>query len=94
MPLFKSAITRGGSVINPDMIEINDRFVVFKKRKKYLIGYDTILIPFKKVASVELDVHAIGVAITITSFGAARIFAEHFSLEDAKEIKRLIENKI
>ena len=94
MPVFRSSVTRGGSLINPDMVEINNRFVVFKKRKKYLIGYDTILIPMAKISSVELDVHAIGVAITITSFGAGRIFAEHFSLDDAKEIKRLIENRI
>ena len=87
-------MTRGGSLINPDIIEIRDRFVIFKKRKKYLIGYDTILIPFSKISTVEIDSGFIGTEITIHSFGLGTITAHRFTLMDAKEIKRLIENRI
>jgi hypothetical protein len=91
MQHFKGSIMRGASPINPDTIEITDRFVVFKKRKIYLIGYDSIMIPFSKISSVEISTGIIGTDITITSFGEETITAHRFSLNDAKEIKRLIE---
>jgi len=94
MPLFKASITRGASPLNPDTIEITDRFVVFKKRKIYLIGYDTLMIPFSKISSVEINTGIIGTDLTISSFGEETINARRFSLKDAKEIKRLIENQL
>ena len=94
MPLFTAAITRGANPINPDTIEITDRFVVYKKRRIYLIGYDKIVIPFSKIASVEIDTGIIGTNITIQSYGLGTITAHRFTLDDANEIKRLIENNI
>lgn len=94
MPLFTSAITRGANPINPDTIEITDNSVIFKKRRIYLIGYDKIIIPFSKIASIEIDTGVIGTRITIHSFGLGTITAHPFSLHDANEIKRLIEKKI
>ena len=94
MTLFKGSIIRGASPINPDTIEISDRFVVFKKRRSYLIGYDTIMIPFSKISSIEINTGIIGTEITIFSFGEETITAHHFALKDAKEIKRLIENQL
>lgn len=94
MPIFTAAITRGASPINPDTIEITDRFVIYKKRRIYLIGYDKITIPFSKIASVELNTGIIGTTITIHSFGLGTIVAHPFTLDDANEIKRLIENQL
>jgi hypothetical protein len=94
MPFFKAAITRGASPINPDTIEITDRYVIYKKRRVYLIGYYKIVIPFSKIASVELNTGIIGTRIIIHSFGMGTINAHPFSLDDANEIKRLIENKL
>jgi len=50
MALFKAAVTRGANPINPDTIEITGRSVIYKKRRIYLIGYDTIVIPFSKIS--------------------------------------------
>ncbi len=94
MPLFTAAITRGANPINPDTIEIADRFVIYKKRRIYLIGYDKIVIPFSKIASIEIETGLIGTKITIRSFGLGTITAHPFTLEDANEIKRLIEQNI
>jgi len=91
MTYFKAAITRAASPINPDTIEVNDKFVVYKKRKRYLIGYDSISIPISKISSVEIDTRIIGSDITIQSFGEGTITAHRFTLADAKEIQRLIE---
>ena len=94
MPLFKAAVTRGANPINPDTIEINDRFVTYKKRRIYLIGYDTVIMPFSKISSVEINTGVIGTEIIIHSFGLGTINAHPFTLEDANEIKRLIEQQL
>jgi len=92
MPIFKAAINRGANPINPDTIEVTDRFVIFKKRRIYLIGYDQVIIPFSKVSSVEIDTGIIGTDITIKSFGEGTIIGHRFTLKDATEIKGLIDN--
>ena len=94
MALFKAAVTRGANPINPDTIEVTDHSVIYKKRRIYLIGYDNILIPFSKISSVEINTGIIGTEITIHSFGLGTITVHRFTLEDAKEIKRLIEQQI
>jgi hypothetical protein len=93
MPLFRAAITRGASPINPDFIEVTDKFVIYKKRRIYLIGYVTISIPKSKVSSIELNTGVIGTDLIITCFGMGTITGHRFTLRDAKEIKRLIETK-
>ncbi len=94
MTVFKAAITRGANPINPDTIEITDRFAIFKKRRIYLIGYNSIMIPFSKISSVEINTGFIGTKIIIHSFGEDTITAHRFALKDAKQIKRLIENQL
>jgi hypothetical protein len=94
MTKFRAAITRGASLINPDTIEITDSSVIFKKLKIYLLGYDSILIRFPKISSVELNTSLIGTDIIIHSFGEGTIVGHRFSLNDSKEIKRLIEDRM
>ncbi len=94
MSIFKAAITRGASPINPDIIEVTDQFVIYKKRRIYLIGYDKIMIPLSKISSVEINTGIIGTDIIIRSFGEGIITAHRFALNDAKEIKQVIENHI
>ncbi|MGA3013857.1 MAG: PH domain-containing protein [Bacteroidales bacterium] len=94
MSKFIASFLRGASPINPDTIEITDNSVIFKKLKIYLLGYDTIVIPFSKISSVELNSSLIGTNITIKSFGEGTIEGHRFSLSDAKEMKRLIEEQM
>lgn len=90
---FKSAITRGGGILTPDIIIIDKVTVTFKKRNKYLINVDSITVPISKIASVEIDTSLWGTDIIIKTFGAGEIIGRKFTKSDAKEIKRLIQER-
>jgi len=94
MLIFKSSITRGAIPIIRDIIEISDKLVVFRKRKINLFGFDEVVIPMTKVSSMELKTSLIGTGIIIHSFGEGTITGHRFALNDAKEIKRLIEEQM
>lgn len=89
---FKSAITRGGGILTPEHIIINEKNVIWKKRNKYLIGIDSISIRLDKISSVELDDKYWGVDIKIHSFGGNSIIASCFTAADANKIKLLLIN--
>lgn len=90
---FKSAITRGGGILTPDIIIIDNNFVTYKKRNKYLINVDSMTVPISKISSVELNTSLWGTDIIIKTFGAGEIIARKFTKSDAKEIKRLIQER-
>jgi hypothetical protein len=87
---FKSAITRGGGILTPEHLIINQKHVIWKKRNKLLIGFDSVSIPIDKISSITFDDKYWGVDISIHSFGGASILAKNFTGADAKEIKRLL----
>jgi hypothetical protein len=87
---FKSAITRGGGILTPEHIIINDNIITWRKRNKLLIGVDSISISLDKISSVELDDKVWGVDIKINSFGGNSISASCFTATDAKKIKSLL----
>jgi len=90
---FKSAISRGGSVLTPDVIIVDNDSVTYKKRNKYLINVNTITVPISKISSVELNTRLWGTDIIIKSFGAGEIIGKKFTKSDAKEIRRLIQER-
>lgn len=87
---FKSAITRGGNAVLPEIINVTEFDVTWKKRNKSLISSDSISIPVNSITSVEIDTSLIGTIIKIKSQGQSEIVASNFTATDAKEIKRLI----
>lgn len=89
---FKQALSRSGNIINPDKIIITDSDVTWEKRKEYLIGKDSKTIPINEVSSVELENTGWGTNIIINSRGSGAIHANSFTISDAKEIKRLIQD--
>jgi len=91
--IFKSAITRGGDVLTPDIIIVNENAVTYKKRNKYLINVDSITIPISKISSIEIDSGLWGTDIIIKSYGEGVIVGKKFTKSDAKEIKRLIQER-
>jgi hypothetical protein len=92
--IFKSSISRFGSILTPHIIEIDDNFVVYRKRNKSLINVDSISVPISKIAAIELNTSLIGTDIIIRSFGSGEIRAKNFTLGDAKKIKELIESRM
>lgn len=90
---FKSAITRGGGILTPDIIIIDNDSVTYKKRNKYLINVDSITVPISKISSVELDTSLWGTDIIIKTFGAGEIIGKKFTKSDAKQIRKLIQER-
>lgn len=91
--VFKSAITRGGSVLTPDVIEIHNDSIIYKKRNKFLINVDSTTVPLGNISSVKLDTSLWGTDIIITTYGEGKIEVKKFSRTDAKEIARLISER-
>lgn len=91
---FRSAITRGGSILTPDILIITDQEVIYKKRNKFLINVDTITMPISNISSVKLNTSLIGTDIIITSYGEGNIICKNFTKSDAKKIKELIMKKV
>lgn len=90
---FKSAITRGGGILTPDIIIIDNDSVTYKKRNKYLINVDSITVPISKISSVELDTSLWGTDIIIKTFGAGEIIGKKFTKSDVKQIRKLIQER-
>lgn len=90
---FKSAITRGGAILTPDIIVIDNDSVTYKKRNKYLINVDSLTVPISKISSIELDTSIWGTDIRIKTFGAGEIIGLKFTKSDAKKIKKLIQER-
>jgi hypothetical protein len=90
---FKSAITRGGNILTPDILIISSKTVTYKKRNKYLINVDTMSIPISKISSVSIDTSVLGTDIVIKSFGSGNIVVKKFTKTDALTIKKLIEER-
>jgi hypothetical protein len=89
---FKSAITRGGSILTPDKIIIDQHTVTYEKRNKYLINVDTVSIPIQQISTVIIDTSILGTTIKIYSFGSGKIIVNKFTKVDAMSIKRIIES--
>jgi hypothetical protein len=90
---FRSAITRGGPILTPEWIIIDEKTVTYRKRNRYLIDFDTITIPISKISSIEVHTGLIGSEIVIKSFGEGEIVTNKFTKSDAHEIKRLLQER-
>lgn len=91
---FSSNFLLGGNILTPDKIVITSNEVVYKKRNRYLIGVDKSSIPFNRISSVEIDRKLIDADIIIYSTGNQKIKAEDFSISSAREIKRILEERV
>ncbi|MBS4013010.1 MAG: hypothetical protein KGZ97_04515 [Bacteroidetes bacterium] len=90
---FKSAITRLGPILTPHVIKIHSDKIEYRKRNKHLFNVDSIVIPIDKIASIKVDSHIWGADIIIKSYGAGEIVGKCFTVSDAKQIQRLIQER-
>lgn len=90
--VFRSAITRFGSILTPDILIVTNEHLTYRKRNKTLVNVDSISMPLEKISSVEIDTSLLGTDIIIKSYGAGKIVCKKFALSDAKKIKELIES--
>ena len=92
MKKFTSQLIRGGYWFTPYVITIDDTFVRFEKRTKWLINKEESSMRLDKVSCVNIKPSILGTDITIESYGEGIITVKNFSLGDAKQIKKIIEN--
>lgn len=90
---FSSSVTRGGNILTPEKIIISDLSITWKKRNKYLIGFDSISITRDKISSVEVQSKIWGADIIITSNGLSKIIGKNFTVADSKKIREILINK-
>lgn len=91
---FSSSFILGGNLLTPDRLLISDKEIVYKKRNNYLIGVDKIVIPFKRVSSVQLDRRLISTTVVIYTIGNEKIELKNFSISNAKLIREAIAKRI
>ena len=87
---FQSQFLRGGNIILPETIIIQNGIVTWSKRKIYLIGQDIKSIAFDDISSFHISVGVIGTDFTIYGRGNDVIVAKNFSKGDALRIKKII----
>lgn len=87
---FQSALTRGGNLILPEVIVIENGVLTWSKRKITLIGKDVKAMKIDEITQMDLDIHIIGVDFTIYGRGDNKIEAHNFTEKDAMKIKQLI----
>ena len=88
---FKTALSRSGNLLTPDVIIVTDDFVRWEKRNSFLIGKDSKTIPIDKIATIDIHNTGFGTDVNIISNGEGEIIAKNFTISDAKELKSLIE---
>lgn len=91
--VFRSSVIRGGGIIKPETIAINNESVIWAKRTNTLINKERIVIPINRISSVNiLPEKLIGTTIHIYSGMYGNIVATKFSLKDARTIKEILDS--
>lgn len=89
MPTFiASRISSDQNALYPDILEINNYNIIYYKG--YVLGYNTIIISRKNIASVSLSSGLFFADVIISSKGGEWIKARGFSKSKAKEILTIL----
>ena len=89
MPTFKPSITRGGSVLTPDIITVDDKYFTWKRRNDNLIRFSTLKIPKEEIRML-IDNQIISSTMIFYHFGIEILTAKNFTKQDAKSIQSLL----
>lgn len=87
---FQSSVSRGGEVLFPEHIYVNDYEVTWEK-KSGVFSKETKTIPINEVTQIDIKTTFLSASIVIRSKGYGQIKGEHFTKSDASRIKKLIE---
>lgn len=78
----------------PNIIEIDDRNIEYRRRNWYLISVDTNSLNFQNVIGIDIDKHLFGATIKIKSSGDKHILIHGFSKKKANKIKEICSSYI
>lgn len=90
---FKSSFTRGGSILAPEIICIDDKNVTWTKNRGFDWLYllkDSLTIKKDRITSVTIIDHLIGVSLYIMTNGESDMMIRNLKLEDAEKMKSLL----
>jgi hypothetical protein len=87
---FSSSISRGGDVLFPEHIYLDD-FEVTWEKKSGVFSKESKTIPITEVTQIDIQTTLLSASIIIRSKGYGQIKGEYFSKSDASRIKKLIE---
>ena len=95
--IFKSSLSRGGSLITPEKIVITAAFFQWSVNRgidSLFIGRNTVTTLRTKITSVELVEKAIGTDIIIYLESGQYICAKNFKSTDARLINKILLNNL
>lgn len=89
----KSSFTRGGNIITPEHLSIDDKYVRWRKNmgiSRLFMASTNITVLRSKIVGIEVVNKIIGSDIIISTFGDITIRATCFTAEDAKQIRDIL----
>ena len=87
---FRSQFIYGGSILNPDIIEVDDIFITLRRRKFLFSSPVSISMPLNNVIKVEINTEGSSKNILIESIARRQIRGRGFSPGIAVKIKALL----
>lgn len=87
---FQSQFIRGGNLILPEIVVIDNGVLTWSKRKINLIGKDVKSMKISDAQGMDIDKGIIVTNFTIFGKGNNTIECHNFSMDDAKKIKNLL----
>lgn len=90
---FFSRLSRLGSLLRPDEVEVTDTHVTHYKRNANLITDTEVSIPRDKIAGIKIHNKIIGTEVTIYGFsGNTFIHCDGFDATEAKILQCILNN--
>jgi hypothetical protein len=87
---FQSQFLRGGNVILPETIIIENGIVTWSRRKAYIFGHDVKSMTIGDISQMDISIGLISTNFTLFSKSKTKIEAHNFSKGDALFIKKII----
>lgn len=89
---YSSHFWRGGSLLWPETIEIEDGVLTWHKRNKNFISVKEISIPIKQISGIQVTRGILGADLVISGSGGETIEAFGFRKDESREIQKVLKN--
>lgn len=87
---FQSEAIRGGNIIRPQFITIDNNSITISQRSKFLISNNTQHIKINNITNIQIDKNPLFSKITIETNSGSTIIIDNLNNKDARQIVNLI----
>lgn len=87
---FQSEAIRGGNIIRPQIITIDNNSITITQRSKFLIGTNEKRINLNNITNIQIDKNPLFSKITIETNSGSTIIIDNLNNKDAQQIVNLI----